>query len=123
SQKDIKLSGQVPLMEDKLYLGFAYANLNRDGFGEFLTSALDGQDRENYNKDLQAYRLTLEFRPSDDVFMRLNYDNTEDKSNSKGGYRLLPSILTDAPVPDSVYDSYTSLPTWNKVENEGLNLT
>lgn len=122
-QKDVKLSGQIPLMDDKLYLGFAYANLNRDGFGEFLTSALDGQDRENYNKDLQAYRLTLEYRPSDDVFMRLNYDNTEDKSNSKGGFRLLPSILTDAPVPDSIYDSYTSLPTWNKVENEGLSLT
>ncbi|MBC3764652.1 TonB-dependent receptor [Neptunicella marina] len=122
-QKDIKLSGQLPLVQDKLYFGFAYANLNRDGFGEFLTSALPNQDKENYNKDLQAYRLTLEYHASDDVFMRLNYDNTEDKSNSKGGYRLLPSLLTDAPVPDSKYDSYTSLPTWNKVENEGVSLT
>ncbi|KTF06573.1 TonB-dependent receptor, partial [marine sediment metagenome] len=29
--------------------------------------------------------------------------------------------MTDAPVPDSVFDSYTSLPTWNKVELEGYN--
>ena len=122
-QGDIKLTGQIPLIDNKLYVGFGYANLQRDGFGNFLTSDLPGQDGENYNKDLQAYRLTLEYRPLDNVFMRLNYDKTEDKSNAKGGYRLLPSLLTDAPVPDSVYDSYTSLPTWNKVETEGLGLT
>lgn len=123
NQRDVKLTGQLPLVENKLYLGVGYANLQRDGFGEFLTSALPGQDTENYNKDLQAARLTLEYRPSDELFFRLNYDKTDDKSNSKGGYRLVPSLLTDAPVPDSVYDSYTSLPTWNKVETEGLSLT
>ena len=64
SQKDLKVTGQVPLIEDKLYLGFGHAELNRDGFGEYLISALDGQDKENYNKDLSASRLTLEFRPS-----------------------------------------------------------
>ncbi|WP_337879226.1 TonB-dependent receptor [Rheinheimera sp.] len=123
NQRDGKLTGQIPLVDNKLYLGFGYANLQRDGYGEYLTSALPGQDGENYNKDLQAFRATLEFRPSDNWFMRLNYDKTNDKSNSKGGYRLLPSLLTDAPVPDSVYDSYTSLPTWNKVETEGVSLT
>ncbi|ALS98318.1 TonB-dependent receptor [Lacimicrobium alkaliphilum] len=123
SQKDLKIAGQIPLIEDTLFLGVSYANLNRDGFGEFLTSALPGQDRENYNKDVEAYRVTLEYNPTDDLFIRLNYDKTEDDSNAKGGYRLLPSLLTDAPVPDSKYDSYTSLPTWNRVENEGINLT
>ena len=67
--------------------------------------------------------LHLEYTPTDDLFFRLAWDKTEDKSNAKGGYRLLPSLLTDAPVPDSVYDSYTSLPTWNKVELEGYSLT
>jgi len=122
-QGDIKATGQIPLIDNKLYLGFGYANLQRDGYGKFLTSALDGQDGENYNKDMQAFRLTLEYRPSDDLFFRVNYDKTDDKSNAKGGYRLLPSLLTDAPVPDSVFDSYTSLPTSNKVETEGLSLT
>ncbi|NMH58847.1 TonB-dependent receptor [Alteromonas ponticola] len=119
SQRDMKLTGQVPIIEDTVYLGFGYANLNRDGFGQYLQSALPDQDRENYNKDLWAGRLTLEIRPSDDLFFRLGWDKTEDDSNAKGGYRLLPSVLTDAPVPDSKYDSYTSLPTWNKVELEG----
>jgi len=123
TRQDIKVSGQYPLIENQLYLGFAAANLTRDGYGKFLTSDLADQDRENYNKDVFAGRLTLEFTPNDDLFMRINYDKTTDKSNAKGGYRLLPSLLTNAPVPDSVYDSYTSLPTNNKVETEGLSLT
>lgn len=121
SQRDVKTTGQIPLIEDTVYLGFGYANLNRDGFGEYLVSALDGQDKENYNKDLWAARLTLEVHPTEDLFFRIGWDKTEDTSNAKGGYRLLPSLLTDAPVPDSKYDSYTSMPTWNKVEIEGYN--
>jgi len=123
SQKDLKVTGQLPLIDEKLYVGFGFATLNRDGYGEFLTSALDNQDRENYNKDVTAARVTLEYTPTDDLFFRLAWDKTDDDSNAKGGYRLLPSLLTNAPVPDSVYDSYTSLPTWNKVELEGMSLT
>jgi iron complex outermembrane receptor protein len=123
SRQDYKVAGKLPVIDDKLYVGFALANLTRDGYGEFLQSDLPGQDLENYNKDVFAGRITVEFEPTDDLFFRLNYDKTEDDSNAKGGYRLLPSILTNAPVPDSVYDSYTSLPTWNSVESEGFSLT
>ncbi|NDW23141.1 TonB-dependent receptor [Alteromonas hispanica] len=121
NQRDIRLIGQVPLVEDTVYLGVGYANLNRDGFGEYLLSALPNQDKENYNKDLWAARLSLEVHASEDLFFRFGWDKTEDTSNARGGYRLLPSLLTDAPVPDSKFDSYTSLPTWNKVELEGYN--
>ncbi len=123
NQRDVKLTGQYPVIEDKLYVGFGYANLQRDGYGEFLQSDLSGQDKENYNKDVVSARLSVEYHPTDALSLKLKWDKTEDKSNSKGGYRLLPSILTDAPVPDSVYDSYTSLPTWNKVEVEGVSFT
>ena len=123
NQRDIKVTGQYPIIDDKLYVGFGYANLQRDGFGEYLQSDLPNQDKENYNKDVVSARLSLEFRPNDELSFKLKWDKTEDKSNAKGGYRLLPSILTDAPVPDSVYDSYTSLPTWNEVEIEGLSFT
>lgn len=120
NQKDLKMTGQMPLVENTLYLGFGYANLNRDGFGEFLISDLPNQDKENYNKDLTAARLTLEYHATDDIFMRLAWDKTQDDSNAKGGYRLLPSLLTNAPVPDNVFDSYTSMPTENSVELSGL---
>lgn len=122
NQRDLKVTGQFPLIENKLYIGAGFATLNRDGFGTFLQSALPNQDLENYNKDVTAARVTVEFTPSEDVFFRLSWDKTDDDSNSKGGFRLLPSIVTDAPVPDSVYDSYTSLPTENKVELEGFSL-
>lgn len=122
-RRDISAALQLPLVEDKLYFGVALASLNRDGFGEFLTSDLSDQDRENYNKDVFAGRLSFEYSPNDDWFFRFAYDKTTDKSNSRGGYRLLPSILTNAPVPDNIYDSYTSLPTWNEVETEGSSLT
>ncbi len=123
ARQDYKVAGKIPIVDDKLYVGFALANLTRDGFGEFLQSDLPNQDLENYNKDVFAGRFTLEYTPNDDLFVRFNYDKTIDDSNSKGGYRLLPSIVTDAPVPDSVYDSYTSMPTWNSVESEGMSLT
>ena len=123
ARQDYKIAGKIPVIDDKLYVGFALANLTRDGYGEFLESDLTGQDLENYNKDVFAGRATIEFTPNDDWFFRLSYDKTEDDSNAKGGYRLLPSILTNAPVPGSVYDSYTSLPTWNSVESEGFSLT
>jgi iron complex outermembrane recepter protein len=123
AQQDLKVTGQYPLIDEKLYIGFGYANLNRDGFGEYLISALPNQDLENYNKELSATRLTLEVTPTDNFFLRLAWDKTTDDSNAKGGYRLLPSLLTNAPVPESVFDSYTSLPTDNKVELEGLSLT
>ena len=122
NQRDIKLTGQYPLIQDTLYVGVGYANLNRDGFGEYLQSDLPNQDTENYNKEVEAARVTLEWHANDDLFFRLNWDKTDDTSNAKGGYRLLPSLLTNAPVPNSVYDSYTSLPTWNKVELEGYSL-
>ena len=125
SQADVKITAEVPLVQDKLYLGLGYADLERDGFGEYLivAPAAGYQDKENYNKDLTAMRATLEFTPNDSLFVRVSYDKTEDDSNAKGGYRLLPSILVDAPVPKSVFDSYTSMPTTNLVELEGLSLT
>ena len=123
NQKDFKVAGQYPLIDDKLYVGFAFASLNRDGYGDFVTSALPDQDTENYNKDVMAGRVSVEYTPTNNLFMRFSYDKTRDESNAKGGYRILPSLLTDAPVPDSKYDSYTSMPTWNKVDTEGWGLT
>lgn len=123
NQKDIKLTGQYPIIADKLYVGFGLASLQRDGFGDYLSSDLANQNKENYNKDVVASRVSLEYHASDNLLFSFNWDKTQDDSNAKGGYRLLPSILTDAPVPDSFYDSYTSLPTWNEVELEGISFS
>ena len=118
NQRDAKFTFQVPIIEDKLYFGTAYASLQRDGFGNFINTG-----DENYNKDLTAVRATLEFRPTDSLFFRLAHDSTDDDSNARGGYRLTPSLVTSQQVYDSVYDSDSSLPTFNNVETSGHSLT
>jgi len=118
NQRDLKLAGQVAVVDDKFYLGYAYANLTRDGFGEFVNTG-----DENYNKDISTGRLTLEYQPTDDVFVRFAYDDTQDDSNARGGYRLTPSLVTGQQPYDSVFDSDASLPVFNKVDTSGTSLT
>ena len=126
-RQDYKIAGKIPVIDDKLYVGFAVASLTRDGYGEFLDTTLPNQDLENYNKDVFAGRVTVEFTPTDDWFFRFNYDQTIDDSNSRGGHRLLNSEITNigpsGVVLNNVYDSYSSLPTENNVENSGWSLT
>ena len=46
AQADVKVTGQIPVIADQLYIGFGHAMLTRDGFGEYVTiaSALGEQD-------------------------------------------------------------------------------
>lgn len=119
NQRDITVAGQMPLIENKLSVGASVARLQRDGFGEFL---LSGDD--NYNKDVLAARISLEYTPADDWFIRLAADQTTDDSNAKGGHRLTPSLLVPSEAtPSSVYDSYADMDTNNEVESAGVALT
>lgn len=117
NQRDLKLSGQTALA-DNFYIGGAFATLNRDGFGEFVNTG-----DENYNKELMTGRLSAMWLPTDDIRVKFAYDKTKDESNSKGGYRLTPSLTTGQQPYDSVYDSNTALPVDNLVETEGYSMT
>lgn len=117
SQHDVKLAAAIPVVEDKLYIGGAYAKLNRDGFGEFIN-----QNEENYNKDLVAGRLSAEYYPTEDLSIRVSAEKTEDFSNAKGGHRLTPSDLTGEPVLDDVFDTRAGMSTDNYVEGEAYAL-
>ncbi|WP_395399134.1 TonB-dependent receptor [Pseudoduganella sp. UC29_106] len=46
--------------------------------------------RENYDKDVKAGRITAEFTPNADLFVRFAADRTEDDTQPKQGYRLTP---------------------------------
>lgn len=98
-QFDLVMSASTPITEG-LRLGAAVARLSRGGFGTNLTTG-----DENYDKDILAARGTLEFEPSDSVFFRLSGDYTWDDSSPRGGHRLLPSLLTGAPVLDDEFDT------------------
>jgi iron complex outermembrane recepter protein len=87
-QADLVVSASTPLTGG-LLVGVAAARLSNNGFGKNLTNGL-----RNYNKDVFAARGTIEFVPSDSVFVRLSGDYTWDDSNPRGGHRLIPNLCT-----------------------------
>lgn len=117
NQQDLVVSGQLPLVEDSLYVGATIASFNRDGFGE---NKYDGKD--NYNKDLLAARVSVEWSPAESLFIRLAADSTEDNSNAKQGTRLVTSLNTGE-EPHEPFDSNSGLNYDSKVENSGQSLT
>ena len=99
-QADLVVSASAPV-SDLLRVGVAGARLSRGGFGDNLTNGL-----ENYNKDVWAGRGTVELGGyGEPVLIRISGDYTKDKSNPRGGHRLIPSLATGAPVLDDVFDT------------------
>ena len=116
-QQDLKLSGQTAIT-DKLFIGAAGAVYQRDGFGTYLNTGA-----ENYDKDIVTGRISLQYQALDNLRFAFAADETRDDSNSKGGHRLTPSLLTKEAPPASVFDSNTSMPEDNSVETSGQSLT
>ncbi|MET3724648.1 TonB-dependent receptor [Sphingomonas trueperi] len=106
NQADLVVSASAPIGDTGLKIGAAGARLSRGGFGTNLTT---GQD--NYNKDLWAARGTVEYEPSSSAFFRVSGDYTHDKSNSRGGHRLIPGIVSGTPVLVDKFDSQGGLVT------------
>jgi iron complex outermembrane recepter protein len=111
-QLDLVGTAAMPL-SDTLSVGGSVAYLSRNGFGTNLTTGA-----ENYDKDVLAFRASAEY-DNDKVFIRLSGDYLKDKSNPKGGHRLIPSLFTAAPVLDNVYDSRGGITGENEAEAYG----
>lgn len=127
-QTDLSVGAQIPIIEDVLYIGGSLAQLKRDGFGE-----LKALDKENYNKDITTGRLSIEYTPTETLFMRLALDQTNDTSNARGPSNLLTAsnaINADFPQFDlqaplsSPYDSWSGAGNARQdVDSEGIALT
>ncbi|HYD46628.1 MAG TPA: TonB-dependent receptor [Phenylobacterium sp.] len=124
-QMDLVLSGSVPLGE-RAAIGGAFATYNRDGFGE---NRFTGADQ--YNKQVMAGRLSLELRPTDELFLRLSGDYLDDDSNANHGHRErpIPAALAALVNPaecrgvlDDPYDTCAGLGDKNEVINKGVSL-
>ncbi len=102
-QADLITTVSTPL-SSTFRIGGSFARLYHGGFGKNLTT---GQD--NYNKDVVAGRASAEFEPTSDIFFRLNGDYSWDDSNTRGGHRLIPSLVSHVPVLSNVYDSQGGL--------------
>nr|WP_305959025.1 TonB-dependent receptor [Aurantiacibacter sp. 219JJ12-13]MDP5262424.1 TonB-dependent receptor [Aurantiacibacter sp. 219JJ12-13] len=94
------VTASTPLT-DVVRVGGSVARLSRDGFGENLTTG-----EENYNKDIWAARGTIEVGGNGEAYLvRATGDYTHDRSNARGGHRLIPGAVSGAPVLDDVYDT------------------
>lgn len=132
-QQELELSGQLPIIEDRLFVGAAIKNLERDGYGlqfkdyDPATGAF-GRTAENYNKDVLTGRVRVEYLATDKLSFTLAADKTDDDSNNRCGSRFAANTV---PAPngeffaplDSVYDSHCGATEISNVESEGYSLT
>jgi len=102
-QTDLIVSGSTPL-SDQIRIGASGARLSRGGFGDNLNNGLD-----NYNRDIWAARATVELTPASNVFLRFSGDYSMDNSDPRNGHRLIPGLLSGAPVLSDVYDTRAGL--------------
>jgi iron complex outermembrane recepter protein len=116
----IDMIGQVTVpVGDTLSIGAAVAWYQRDGFGTNLTTGA-----EHYDKDVLAGRISAEFAPSDDIFIRIAADKTIDKSNPRHGSRITGNAGLAAFEPTTdVYDTRAGIGDDNKVTTQGASLT
>jgi iron complex outermembrane recepter protein len=91
---------------DMVRVGGSIARLSRGGFGDNLTIA----GVENYNKDIWAGRGTFELgEKNGDFLIRISGDYSRDKSDPRNGHRLIPGLLSGAPVLGDVFDTRAGL--------------
>jgi len=102
-QKEAVVTASTPLT-DTARIGATLARFKRDGFGDNLTTG-----KGNYDKDVSAARLSAEFTPNADLFVRLAGDFTQDDSNPKNGHRLIVGRTSGAPILDDVFDTRGNL--------------
>ncbi len=81
--QEIRANISGPIVKDKLLGKASFAKLTRDGYGTNYY-----QDRDVSDKDTTAYRLALEWLPSDKVSLRADFDRTEDNAEPVGLTRL-----------------------------------
>ncbi len=113
NQADLVVSANVPVTET-FVIGGSFATLNRDGFGENLTLGID-----NYDKEVLSGRLQVEWAPSEDLYFRVVGDYTDDSSNARQGGRLIPGLLSGAPVLSNVFDTRAGLDVVPQEVNAG----
>ncbi len=134
-QEDVLLAGQLPIIQDKLYIGAGVAKMERDGYGsvrtgyDYATNTYSDSE-ENYNKDLMVYRVSAEFTPTEELFFRLAYDNSDDDTNARCGEIREGNASADingdtylSQKSSNDYDGYCSTTHKQNVESDGFSFT
>jgi len=121
--QEIKASFSGPIVEGKLRGKVAFASLERDGYGDnvFLDTPVS-------DKDTRAYRVALDWLPSPDLSVSVDYYDTRDKANPVGLTRLQANPLcffflgaTCPPYAEN-FTTESGLEPLNGTDSEGYSL-
>lgn len=108
------------LVPGKLRARVAVASMQRDGYGENLLTGKDVSD-----KDTTAFRIGLDFLPTENVKLALSYDRTEDDSAPKGLTRLQANPFCPifsggaCPPEQNLFDTRSGLAPLNGTTSSG----
>lgn len=133
-QQEITLSGQLPIIENTLYVGAAVSKMKRDGYGKVSTgydinAGTFSAREDNYEKDVEVGRISVEYTPTEKLFFRLAADKTWDESNQPCGTQSSQTTLTHPATGElflasgDPYDSACGTTHKSNVENEGFSIT
>lgn len=133
-QQDVDISAQLPVIDNELYIGAAIARMQRDGFGDVdtgydINTGTYSATEDNYNKDVLVARVSIEYSPTDELFIRLAGDRTDDNSNQPCGSQSSPTALTHPAngqtfaASNNPYDGACGTSHISNVENNGYSLT
>jgi iron complex outermembrane receptor protein len=111
-------------LTDQLAMGVTFGHFGHDGYGTNLTTGA-----EQYDKDVNALRATLEWTPAENLFFRLAGDQVQDSSNPRHGHREVQALdFLGRPIPGgeppaNVYDTKAGAGDHNFVVARGVSLT
>ncbi|HEX7373898.1 MAG TPA: TonB-dependent receptor [Steroidobacteraceae bacterium] len=120
AEHDFVTSAVLPLGET-FSVGASGAFYRHDGYGQ---NQYTGRN-DHYAKDVDAFRLSAEWQPTDNVNVRLAGDTVTDNSPAKHGHREAPGMgLTAGEVVlPNIYDTRAGIGSDNVVKNQGVSLT
>jgi iron complex outermembrane receptor protein len=112
-ERDVKVAGSMPIVDDHVYFGVAGAYLRHDGWGEIVDDGMPrpynsvGQDVSDKNVLTGRANLTITWGQSSKLKFLL--DDMDDRSNEVGGQRLAANPYLETPL-DSRFDTYSDMP-------------
>ncbi len=122
--QEFRLNIGGPIVEGRLRAKASFAKLTRDGYGTNLY-----QNRDVSDKDSTAYRLALEWLPSDKVSLRADFDRTDDNAEPVGLTRLAENplcyfyLLEACPPYPNLFDTESGIDPVNESKTTGYSLT
>ena len=99
NQQELVGTVSVPV-SDNFRVGGTIASFQRDGYGDNLFTG-----GEQYDKDVVGYRVSAEWDVTENLLVRLAYDDTTDKSSAVAGYRPFDGVTVAWPPANSVWDT------------------